>query len=292
MSPRDLPQHAGALSRSTRGLLERGRVGEPLPPVRRARLKAGVLAELAGMSALATTTWWTSAAAKVIGSIALVGAVGATGVGVWTVSGGRADDRHAIATAPRIATSTAPWVGTTAAVPAAPVPVVEPRAATSMPIASPASTTPATLPAPPTTPRAPAPAAPNLDPTPLIAAPSVAAVPVDSPAAATSAPVASTPVERSPVPRAARLEEEARLLRDADDALKGGDAARALALLEQHATLYPRSALEPERGAERIFALCQLGRTDEARREAAEFLRTHERGPLSTRVQSSCGGAR
>jgi hypothetical protein len=83
------------------------------------------------------------------------------------------------------------------------------------------------------------------------------------------------------------------LLRDADLAVKGGDPQRALLLLERHAAAFPHSTLEPERMAERVFALCRAGRVAQARAEAAMFLTVHPEGPLALRVRSSCSdGAR
>jgi RNA polymerase sigma-70 factor (ECF subfamily) len=83
---------------------------------------------------------------------------------------------------------------------------------------------------------------------------------------------------------------ETRLLRDADAALRGGDAILALKLLDEHARTYPKGVLREERSAERIFALCKLGRVSEARSEAAPFLRDNTESPLAASVRSSCGG--
>jgi RNA polymerase sigma-70 factor (ECF subfamily) len=83
---------------------------------------------------------------------------------------------------------------------------------------------------------------------------------------------------------------EAELLRDADRALKAGDPARALNLLVEHTTRFPNGILIEERDAERIVVLCALGRSDEARIAAVEFLRVRSRSPLAQRVRESCGG--
>ncbi len=84
------------------------------------------------------------------------------------------------------------------------------------------------------------------------------------------------------------LGEEARLVRDANDAAKAGDTAHALALLDEHAARFPAGALEPERSAERIFILCAAGRADEALVAKDAFLRSHGSGPLAARVRASC----
>jgi hypothetical protein len=84
------------------------------------------------------------------------------------------------------------------------------------------------------------------------------------------------------------LGEEARLVRDANEAAKSGDTARALAFLDEHASRFPGGVLEPERSAERIFILCAAGRADEARTAKDAFLIRHASGPLAARVRESC----
>jgi RNA polymerase sigma-70 factor (ECF subfamily) len=81
---------------------------------------------------------------------------------------------------------------------------------------------------------------------------------------------------------------EAGLLARADAALKGGDAPRALELLDEYASSFPSGVLVEERDAERVVVLCALGRRDEARTAADAFLRDHPRSPLAARVRGSC----
>ena len=123
---------------------------------------------------------------------------------------------------------------------------------------------------------------PELAPTPAArpAAPHELASP--SPPAARPSPSPASPV--SPVA------EETRLVRGADEALRAGDAARALALLEEHARAFPHGILAEERSAERVSALCALGRIDDARAETARFLLATPDSPLATSVRASCGG--
>lgn len=83
---------------------------------------------------------------------------------------------------------------------------------------------------------------------------------------------------------------ETGLLREADAALRSGDAARALSLLDELARTHPNGVLRQERSAERVFALCKLGRTHEARVEAERFLREAGDSPLAASVRASCGG--
>lgn len=86
------------------------------------------------------------------------------------------------------------------------------------------------------------------------------------------------------------LEREARLLADVRRALKNGDDAGALALLDEHARVFPHGWLASERAVERIVVLCSLGRRADAVREATVFLDGRPRGPLTRRVEMSCAG--
>lgn len=89
------------------------------------------------------------------------------------------------------------------------------------------------------------------------------------------------------------LEAETRLARAGIAALRGGNPAGALDLFDEHARSYPNGALAEERAAERIAALCDLDRVDEANRAAAAFIREHPSSPLVARVSAGCeAGAR
>jgi outer membrane protein assembly factor BamD (BamD/ComL family) len=84
--------------------------------------------------------------------------------------------------------------------------------------------------------------------------------------------------------------EETRILREANAELQSGDAARALGLLDAHARAFPSGALGEERSAQRVFALCKLGRVAEARAEATRFTKANPESPLAKNVRSSCAG--
>lgn len=86
------------------------------------------------------------------------------------------------------------------------------------------------------------------------------------------------------------LGRETFLLRRADEELQAGHAASALDLLNEHARLFPHGILSEERSAERVTALCNLGRIAEARVEARSFLALRADSPLAKAVASSCGG--
>jgi len=125
---------------------------------------------------------------------------------------------------------------------------------------------------PPPPPGAPAVTAPAVVPLPLPVQPAVS-VPVAKPHEAV---------------RPSALEEETRGWNDADDALRRGDHDTALRLLSELDARFPEGALAPERAAERVFALCAAGRTDEARQASNEFFRRQSVGPLAARVRAAC----
>jgi hypothetical protein len=86
--------------------------------------------------------------------------------------------------------------------------------------------------------------------------------------------------------RTSTLAEETTLLRDADRALRAGDTATALARLDEHAARFPRGALAPERSAERLIVLCELGTADP--RAVSQFLAARADAPLAARVRRAC----
>lgn len=90
-------------------------------------------------------------------------------------------------------------------------------------------------------------------------------------------PVTPKPaVHGKPIPS---LRAEIQLLKGVQRALRGGNAGRALAMLDRHQT--NDRQLAAERDAARIRALCALGRIDEARRAAAALTKAH---PQSVQV--------
>ncbi len=103
------------------------------------------------------------------------------------------------------------------------------------------------------------------------------------------APEPTAPEDEGTQPAAdATLHAEIALLRPAQKALRAGDHARALRLLDDHAKSFPRSVLAEERSLGRIQALCGLGRRTQAQSAIAAFVRRHPRSPLIGRVESAC----
>jgi RNA polymerase sigma-70 factor (ECF subfamily) len=104
-------------------------------------------------------------------------------------------------------------------------------------------------------------------------------------------PAASTPSLRAAAPNNDTLEKEARMLAAARRASDDGAGDRALALLDEHTSMFPNGWLANERDAERILVLCRLGRRAEATRAAAVFLDGRPKSPLTHRVEMSCAGS-
>lgn len=208
--------------------------------------------------ALTSASFLTTAAGKVLACVALVGVVG-TGTAVGVVTSQRAEQRdgarHEVA-ARRHATcavvAEGPAPGETAAAPALVT-------------------------------------APEPAPAPVVA--SEPAVPVTATASSPSARRATARQATAPAPsppEAPGMAEEVRLLREAHAALRAGDGARAMALLDEGAARFPAGALREERAASRVVALCRLGRTDEGAAAAREFLGEWPASPLAARVRAAC----
>jgi outer membrane protein assembly factor BamD (BamD/ComL family) len=79
-----------------------------------------------------------------------------------------------------------------------------------------------------------------------------------------------------------------RLVADAYSFLRDGNPAKALAAVEEHERRFPHGKLVESRRVTRILALCQLGRTSEARDERERFLSRYPQSPFSNRVRAVC----
>jgi hypothetical protein len=106
----------------------------------------------------------------------------------------------------------------------------------------------------------------------------------------TTAGAADAPAPAAPSASGDTLQEEARLITDARQALEHGDGDKALARLAEHARRFPNGWFAADRAAERIVVLCSLGRRAEAVKEAAVFLESRPKSPLTRRVEASCAG--
>lgn len=114
---------------------------------------------------------------------------------------------------------------------------------------------------------------------------------VDASASKSAAPsrgaAASVPVASTGAP-ASTLTAEAELLARAQQALREGDAAAALRLLEEHERRFPAGELGDARRGARVRALCDLGRGAQARAEASSLLRERPHSPVAAGVADVC----
>lgn len=125
------------------------------------------------------------------------------------------------------------------------------------------------------------PAAAVASPVPLATAPepAVTALPVTS---AVAAPSSATKARSN---SESQLREESLAVLEARSALRAGNAARSLTLLEQARARFPRGALGQEREALTIEALARSGQSAAARRRAEAFLRQHPNSPYVADVR-------
>lgn len=114
--------------------------------------------------------------------------------------------------------------------------------------------------------------------------PRVQARAVESRSSATRKPVGATP---TPV-RPSAIDSERALIDAAQSALREGAADRALALLGEHASRYPRGGMLEDREALRVVVLCRLGRKSESARAREKFLQRWPDSFHGARVRASC----
>jgi len=101
---------------------------------------------------------------------------------------------------------------------------------------------------------------------------------------------AAGPATPAPSP-ATRLREETTLIRDARQALRAGDAARALRVLDECRRLFPAGVLQQERERLAIEALSKDGRAAEASARATAFLRKYPDSPHAGEIRALNLGA-
>ncbi len=97
-----------------------------------------------------------------------------------------------------------------------------------------------------------------------------------------AAPTEAAPTEAAPTE--ANYLREAKLIAEARRAMKT-EPKRALALLNEAKSEFPRGLLREERDALTILTLNALGRTDQARASAERFLDKHGEGPYADAVR-------
>lgn len=119
--------------------------------------------------------------------------------------------------------------------------------------------------------------------TPLATVPPPVAQPVAHPIAAPAPSPPRAPMAVPPCSTGVEL----RAIREADAALRAGDAASALRTTRALARRCPQGAMVEEREALRVMALCRA-REPTASAELRRFLTTWPRSPIHERVEAQC----
>lgn len=117
----------------------------------------------------------------------------------------------------------------------------------------------------------------------------VAAAVLPAPAAVVSAPTVTPPLAPDANSAGPAHADDLQELQDVATAerLLPVDPAGALALVRSSETQFPAGYLREERRYIGVMALFQLGRADDARRDAAHFLRDYPNGPFSRQVRAA-----
>jgi hypothetical protein len=265
------------LSRESRALLAAARHGELTSEADRVRIRgklsrrlaaglamgtavtaSATAAEAAHSGVLAAVAAWLPGAAKVIGVVAVTGAVG---VGVVQVARNSADSPKAPATA--VSSSLQPRVARPAAGVAAAAPAVD-------------------------APEPPAQVSKQQQESAAVVTPAIAAKPATR-SAMPPAPAAEAPVSAdAPSLQGDSLGSQVSAIREARAAIRRGDPQAAMAAIDQQFPEGQASPLEPEATLARISALCRLGNAAAARRVAEQFLARFPESPLAERMRGSC----
>ena len=245
----------------------------------RARVRAALAVQIGTVSGLGTAGAMAArrtGATKVIAAFAIAGAIG----GIAAVAGHWAR----VERAPTKPVVTSPMPVQTAPLPSATA--IPTAASDSTPIRAATTEAPSIPPSPPRV--AAAASAHHNEARRVLHASAPPAAP-----GASEAPPAIASSDTSPLSTRAptTLDEELRLVRGGVAALDAGNPSLALSLLNEHARRFANGLLAEERAAERVAALCALGRVDEARSDAAIFLRDRTQSPLAAKIRASCAHA-
>jgi len=281
------------LSPDTDQLLARARGASALPPERRALIKSRLLAQIAAGGAIATTTTVTasSKAAWLFGpvakGVALVAVMSSVGTGAYFAWHAREMSAH------RQASAAGAAAFTESAPSNAPATVTNPAANGNSNGSANANANPnAETPSPAAGETTKEPAAGEVAKAPETPAPGHAVRTQTATAAAPTKTVASSAAHEAPPAAASAavspdsLAEETNLIRQADQALRAGNASAALGLLDQHAARFPRGVLSNERNGERMVARCQLGQVSAS--ALSTYLAAHPQSALSARIRDAC----
>jgi hypothetical protein len=102
-------------------------------------------------------------------------------------------------------------------------------------------------------------------------------------------PRAVAVVPRGSAQAGGTLEDELRLLGQAQSAMSTGNWQQALTELESHRSRFPRGALAGERNGLRVVALCRSGAVEAGRAEGRRLLAGSPGSTLAARIRAACG---
>jgi RNA polymerase sigma factor (sigma-70 family) len=111
-------------------------------------------------------------------------------------------------------------------------------------------------------------------------------VPTARPSRSPAAPPARRTAE--PIADTSTIAAESKLVGDARRELATGDARRAIALLDEHSTKFPRGTMGIEARALRVRSLCAIGSVAEAERIAAALVAEFPGSPSAVGVRDAC----
>jgi hypothetical protein len=144
--------------------------------------------------------------------------------------------------------------------------------------------------------------APNSAEAQVTSAPTGVAAPAPHSAEAQATPAPASVAGAAPAPSVAirvpaavssstpqALGSELSLIAGAQQALRDGQPARALTVLNDHAARHPYGALRPERLAVRAVALCRMGETNAGRAELRKLEAEAPSSPLLRWARTNCG---
>jgi hypothetical protein len=285
------------LSPETNKLLELARGGSTLSDARRLQIKAGLLSQIAAggalgaaatHAALGKAAWFSGSVVKGISTLALLSAVGVgLYVGVRAAKEPHPAEASAQSAAPALAASSVSAARSDhagapstvhAANPSAPSSDVAEPSVAEPSVAEPSVAEPAAVPpsGDDTEAASPSPSANGSN-----AVRGTITLSHSAPGEIANGAAAGTPDT---------LAGETRLLRNADQALRGGNARLALSILDADAARYPHGVLTPERSAERMIARCMLGQVEA--KAARDYLASHANSAFAARIEDACGPKR
>jgi hypothetical protein len=134
--------------------------------------------------------------------------------------------------------------------------------------------------------------APPVLPTALALPPLEAATSLsDDPSAVVASEVPSAARSRSlndKAPRSSEVLEDLRLLQQASQALRAGNAGEARSLLDEHERRFPRSVVRQERTGLALLVRCSSTAGESVRADAERFVKAQPNSPLAEHIRKQC----